>query len=242
MGGDLFKEPTILYVDDQPSHLALFKKAFQADYLVLTASSAEEGLRILNEHDIFLVIADHHMPQMGGIDFLKKAKEFSPQAVQAVLSAYSSDEIVREAAQKIGSVRHLMKPWNLDRMRDFVSEAQKKYELDTLFPKAETRTDRTNLASLPPSSQKILKFTEELESRVDARGARRIFLNHVEPRLRDYIPVIQRPFPDLLRKAHEEAIKGNYESMDYLLSVCFHREESIPVSEEDGRISKKATH
>ncbi|GEM_PF-1561628 len=241
MGDDSFIEPTILYVDDQPSHLALFKKAFQADYLVLTASSAEEGLKILNEHDIFLIIADHHMPQMGGIDFLKKAQGLSPQAIQAVLSAYSSDEIVREAAQKIGSVQHMMKPWKLDRMREFILEAQKKYEFDTLFPKTE-RTDRTEISPLSPSSQKILKFTEELESKVDTRGARRIFLNHVEPRLRDFIPVIQRPFPDLLRQAREAAIQGNYESMDYLLAICFHLEESISSSEEDNRTSEKSTH
>ena len=42
-----FTEPTILYVDDQPSHLALFKKAFQGDYLVLTTPSVEEGLEII---------------------------------------------------------------------------------------------------------------------------------------------------------------------------------------------------
>ncbi|MGH7273840.1 MAG: response regulator, partial [Nitrospiria bacterium] len=81
-----FAEPTILYVDDQPSHLALFKKAFQGDYLVLTAASGEEGLEILKNHDIFLVIADHNMPRMTGIDFLQKAQEISPKVVQAVLS------------------------------------------------------------------------------------------------------------------------------------------------------------
>ena len=224
MNGESFTEPTILYVDDQPSHLALFKKAFQGDYLVLTASDVEEGIEILKEHDIFLVIADHNMPRMTGIDFLQKAREVSPKAVPALLSAYLNDEIVKEAeALKIAG--HLQKPWKLDRMREFIEESYKRYEIG--IPVGEESKQE-----LPPpergwiSPQQISQFVERLEEKVDSRGARRIFLKFVEPSLKEFVPLIRRPAPMLLAQAQAEALKGNHDLFQKIL-VNYLRQESL---------------
>ena len=81
-------QKTILYVDDQPSHRALFLKAFQGKYDIVTAASGEEGIEIIKKNKISLIIADHNMPGMSGIDFLEKAQKMNPAAEKAILSAY----------------------------------------------------------------------------------------------------------------------------------------------------------
>ena len=219
-------QSSILYVDDQPSHLALFRKAFQGNYPVLTAPSAEEGIEIIKKNDIFLVIADHNMPRMTGVDFLEKAEAIAPRAVRAILSAYTNDEIVREAARRVTIAGHLKKPWKLDRMRGFIEEAYKSY------------IGRQEPVPVPPwevpgqvSSRQMSDLAIRLEATVDRRGARRIFLNFVRPPLREYVPLIRRAAPELLSRAQQEALRGNIETVQAILVEYFRHMADHPSGE-----------
>ncbi len=211
-------ERTILYVDDQQSHLALFKKAFEKDYTVITASSGEEGLKVLQDQDVFLVIADHNMPQMTGIDFLERVKDLRPKAIQAMLSAYSNESIVSEAGRRTKIVEFLTKPWKWERVRRFVSEAHQAYEIENpdveIAPFPESFQEQGAL-----SWKRVVSFLQGLEEEaVDARGAKRIFLNHVEPPLRDYVPAVRRPCPILLSDAQQHALQGNFDKVQEILA------------------------
>jgi CheY-like chemotaxis protein len=215
MEGVLSEDPTILYVDDQPSHLALFKKAFQADYLVLTAASGEEGLQMARDHEPFLVIADHNMPQMTGIDFLQKVTHLSPRSVRMILSAYLNDAIVKDASEKAQVMGHLKKPWRLDQMRAIVSEAFKSYR-EGIIP-SEERSWNPSVREL--DWERVFLLMEEIGDRVDPRGARRIFLQFVEPPLKKFVPLIHRPQPAILQQARQEALKGNFETVQKILAA-----------------------
>ncbi len=52
----------VLYVDDEPDNLELFQIQFQGDVEVVTATSADEALRILERRPIGLILADERMP------------------------------------------------------------------------------------------------------------------------------------------------------------------------------------
>ncbi|MBI3541317.1 MAG: response regulator [Deltaproteobacteria bacterium] len=231
MGTLSFSEPTILYVDDQPSHLALFKRAFLGDYLVLTASNAEEGLKILKEHDIFLVIADHHMPQMTGVDFLNKAKALSPKVRQAILSAYTHDEVLKEVEKKGYLMGLLQKPWKVDQMRQFVRETYQNYLQGT--PPARVEPPVKKQAAI--TVRQMTELVQGLEAQVDKRGARRIFLRNVEPPLKKYVAEIRHPAPEWIQRAHQAVLKGNIELFQSILSEGFqqHLVESSRLVVED---------
>jgi len=209
----------ILYVDDQPSHRALFKKAFEATYQVLTASSGEEGLEVVKEHEVFLMIADHNMPGMTGIDFLERAEKLSPKAECAILSAYLNDEIIREANRRVRVAEHLKKPWKLDRMRGFIEKAFERYSMS--LPATESVPYQP-----PVTPTKFVQFVDQIKASVDRSGARRIFLNFVEPRLRQNVPLIRRPYPGLLSKAQQEALHGDFESLQKTLTEYL-KEEGV---------------
>jgi len=216
-------QPVILYVDDQPSHRALFRKAFQSQYKILTASSGEEALEIVKDQEIFLVIADHNMPGMSGVDFLEKSEKFLPKAKRAILSAYLDDEIVLEATRRVKLDGQLAKPWKLDGMRGFIEKAYEKYAVTISEPVAEkipVPTPDTEIVTEEPpvSSLQLVHAMDLMSESVDKQGARRIFLSFVEPKLKEHFPLIRRPYPELLQQARQEALKGNFEGVQRCLA------------------------
>ncbi len=85
--------PRLLYVDDEPFNLELFKLSFLGKVEVLTASSASEAFKILkSEPDIDLVIADLEMPMVSGIAFIKEAKIAYSNLQFYILSGYDYQE------------------------------------------------------------------------------------------------------------------------------------------------------
>ena len=69
----------ILYVDDEENNLIVFKNAFFREYQVHTALSAQEGLSILDQNMIHLIITDQKMPGMTGVEFLEKVVKTHPE-------------------------------------------------------------------------------------------------------------------------------------------------------------------
>ena len=66
------KKHSVLYVDDEQSNLRIFKDTFRRDFEVLTAISAFEALEILERNRVDVVITDQRMPNMTGVELLKK--------------------------------------------------------------------------------------------------------------------------------------------------------------------------
>lgn len=211
-------DATILYVDDQPSHRLLFEHAFRGDWLVLTAPSAEEGLQILQEHAIFLVVADLSMPKISGIDFLSEVQKVSPQTVRAVLSAYSSAPLKEEAKRKAGVTAFFEKPWDKQRIRHFIDESYAR--LLTNEPQQEKQPEDLNSLiqkkTVPLSI--VSQLPQKAEGEVDARGAKRIFLSYCEPPLRkEEVAIIRRAAKESWCRAVIASIQGDHDSLEKAL-------------------------
>jgi len=58
------REYPVLYVDDEVDNLRIFELTFRRDFSVLTAGSAQEGLQLLSEHPVAVVLSDQKMPGM----------------------------------------------------------------------------------------------------------------------------------------------------------------------------------
>lgn len=68
----------ILFVDDDPKILSTFRRLLHRKYEVDTAIGPIAGLRQLNKFGPYaVVVADMKMPEMDGIDFLNRVKDFS---------------------------------------------------------------------------------------------------------------------------------------------------------------------
>ncbi len=125
------KTSSILYVDDEESNLRIFKSSFRRHYTIFTAISGKEGLEVLENNAVQLVISDQKMPEMTGVEFLERVAENFPHTVRIILTAYSDTEDIMRAINKCGIFRYLVKPWNKDEMLLTIDKALETYNLRT---------------------------------------------------------------------------------------------------------------
>ncbi len=80
---------TILLVDDEPNILEGLTRALHKEpYEILTANSAEEAARQLENRTIDLIVSDEEMPGMSGTEFLGKVAQRYPDTVRVVLTGH----------------------------------------------------------------------------------------------------------------------------------------------------------
>lgn len=103
---------TLLIVDDEPHVLSALQRLLADEgYRILAAADAKEGLRLLAENRVQVIISDQRMPGMSGIDFLSRVKDIYPDTVRMVLSGYADLETVVEAVNEGALYKFLAKPW-----------------------------------------------------------------------------------------------------------------------------------
>jgi response regulator RpfG family c-di-GMP phosphodiesterase len=109
----------VLYVDDEESNLRIFKDAFRRDFEVITALSASEALKKLEEDLADVVITDQRMPVMTGVELLREINErFSeipPQRL--ILSGFAEDEEIIKAFREYKLQKFIAKPWNYEELK-----------------------------------------------------------------------------------------------------------------------------
>ena len=104
------EEYTILYVDDEQSSLNAFENLYRRKFNIITARSGQKGLEILETEPVQVVIADQRMPEMTGIEFLKKVKNKWPDIKCILFTAFDDKEVIKEAINEAGIFWYLNKP------------------------------------------------------------------------------------------------------------------------------------
>jgi diguanylate cyclase (GGDEF)-like protein/PAS domain S-box-containing protein len=116
--------PVVLLVDDEEIALVLGRRALaKGGYQVYTAKNAHEAFKVLGEHRIDVVISDHHMPGITGIEFLARVKTLFPGAARIMLSGSADPGTVGEATLRAEVSSFLPKDVNEDRLRSAVEAA-----------------------------------------------------------------------------------------------------------------------
>jgi response regulator RpfG family c-di-GMP phosphodiesterase len=117
----------LLIVDDERPNLRLLERLFRHDYYCLTASSGEEAIQLLEQHDVATIITDQRMPQLTGIELLKRTAQLRPHMVRILLTGYTDTEALVEAINCGLVYMYVTKPWNNDDLKLRVSRAIEHY-------------------------------------------------------------------------------------------------------------------
>jgi thioredoxin reductase (NADPH) len=108
-------------VDDDPQVLKVLKrdltKRYGNRFRVLQARSGQKGFEIakqlkLSHGIVALILADQRMPQMTGVEFLRKTMDIFPDAKRVLLTDYGDTEAVMKSINKVNVDYYLMKPWH----------------------------------------------------------------------------------------------------------------------------------
>lgn len=107
------KRPTILLVDDEKSILdSLYRFCRQRKWHALRGNGGAEGLEILKDNEVDVIVSDMRMPNMSGAEFLSKAKDAQPMAVRVLLTGYADVDAVASAVNEAKIYNYLNKPWD----------------------------------------------------------------------------------------------------------------------------------
>lgn len=119
----------IMIVDDEPVNLRTLERLFRRDYHVVTAQNGAEALTLLEHHDVALLISDQRMPEMTGIELMKRTVALRPQMVKLLLTGYTDVSALIESINCGLVYRYLTKPWDNDDLRLTVNRALEHYEM-----------------------------------------------------------------------------------------------------------------
>lgn len=123
------KKYRILLVDDEEDNLALLYRTLRGPYLLEKTTSPLHALEMLNEKEFELVISDHKMPEMDGVEFLKHVQLNHPNVMRILLTAYSDANILIDAINYAKIYRYIKKPYNPEELQLIVSSALEFYQL-----------------------------------------------------------------------------------------------------------------
>lgn len=119
---------TILIVDDEEDNLALLQRTLRQKFNIIKTTSPLEGLKLLKENDVHLIISDHKMPEMDGVKFLKRSYEINKICVRILVTAYSDLDILINAINEGKVYRYIKKPWDPDELLVIVDAAAEFYK------------------------------------------------------------------------------------------------------------------
>uniref|UniRef100_A0A7C6EFU4 Sigma-54-dependent Fis family transcriptional regulator n=1 Tax=candidate division WOR-3 bacterium TaxID=2052148 RepID=A0A7C6EFU4_UNCW3 len=114
----------ILIVDDDESIRSFLLALFEAEsYTVFTAINGEQAWKSFTENTPMIVILDQRLPDIKGIDLLKRMKEYDPDANIIIITGYGEiKDAVR--AMEFGAVNYLLKPLDAQELRIIVKQIQ----------------------------------------------------------------------------------------------------------------------
>lgn len=102
----------VLYIDDELNNLHAFKALFRKEYEIFIAESAEEGIALLAEEEVHVIICDQRMPGMTGVEFFESILQKYSHPIRILLTGYTDIQAVVEAINRGQIYRFIDKPWN----------------------------------------------------------------------------------------------------------------------------------
>ncbi|GAA5160333.1 ATP-binding response regulator [Viridibacterium curvum] len=153
----------LLLVDDEENILSSLRRLLRRDgYEIRVAGSGAEGLEILKQVEIDVIVSDQRMPGMTGTEFLKEACRLYPSTVRIVLSGYTELESVTRAINEGSVYRFLTKPWDDEQLRRHILEAvrHKRVEDENLKLQEQLRAANQRMTALLDERQEALLLDE----------------------------------------------------------------------------------
>jgi DNA-binding NtrC family response regulator len=157
---------TVLIVDDEDTTRNLCRDVVADSGLrTRTASTTEQALEILEECPIDIVITDLRVPQLGGLELLKRIREAHPRTAVMVLTQYGTIESAVEAT-RMGAADYITKPFHIPELRGKLDRIVRSLEMDqenrVLREQLRTRPGFAGLIGVSPKMQRVYRMIEKV--------------------------------------------------------------------------------
>ena len=134
------RQRVLLLVDDEANVLAALQRILRRDgYRVLATTSPQEALELLAVHPVGVIVSDARMPDMPGVELLRRVKGLYPAVVRIMLSGYTELHAVTEAINEGSVYKFITKPWDDALLREHIQESFRRYESSIAPPPSAER-------------------------------------------------------------------------------------------------------
>jgi two-component system sensor histidine kinase/response regulator len=134
----------VLYIDDEANNLLSFQASFRRHYEIYTAENVSDGMNILNDKDIHIIIADQRMPKTTGVEFFNIVRKAHPHPVRILLTGYTDLDALIDAINKGEIFRYIKKPWD---EVELMTAIQNGYELYQTRKQLKSKVDELQKAN-----------------------------------------------------------------------------------------------
>ncbi|WP_169977258.1 hybrid sensor histidine kinase/response regulator [Tautonia rosea] len=143
---------TLLIVDDEPSLLESLSGLLRRRFRVLTASSGEAALALLDAGEsVHIILSDQRMPGMSGDVLLSRARLLAPEAIRILFTGYAEIGAVINAVNRGEIFRFLLKPWEPQELEAVLDQAVAQHDLIAdrrrLVEQLQAANDRLTIAN-----------------------------------------------------------------------------------------------
>ena len=117
------EKKVLLVIDDEEQTVRAVRHLFRRQYRVLGATRAADGLTLMQENPVAVILSDMRMPGMSGAEFFEKARQIDPDAVRILITAYSDIQALVRSVNRGQIFGYLAKPWNPEELAQVVESA-----------------------------------------------------------------------------------------------------------------------
>ena len=150
----------VLVIDDEPGVRESLRMLLKQSYEVLTAVSGNEGMQLLSEHAVDVVLLDILMPGMDGLEVLEEIKQRNLSAQVVMLTATKTVKTA-VTAMKLGAFDYVTKPFDIDELQVIVERAVQSAalarEVQNLRAEVGVRYSFENIVGSSPKLQAVLR-------------------------------------------------------------------------------------
>lgn len=111
---------TLLYVDDEQINLDLMQLTYKRDFVVYKALSGVEALKMLQELEVTVMLTDYKMPEMNGLELIRKVKSLYPHIHCMLLTGYDESAINIDLETRNLISDFIQKPFKKSELKELV--------------------------------------------------------------------------------------------------------------------------
>ena len=146
--------PSILIIEDDSSLLLMYTALLEDQFRLYTAESGEKGLNRLQQEEIHIVLLDLRLPDMDGLDVLRRIKSMDENVDVIVITGNSN---IRTAvdAMKLGAYDYIVKPFEVDEVLSLLWRTLERQNLvrEVLYLRSEV--DRQRMGNMIGQNDKM---------------------------------------------------------------------------------------
>lgn len=122
------RKHTVLVVDDEPDVCDSVHDLLRREFRVLKANGASEGMRLLSEEEVHIIMTDQRMPKVSGVELLTSASNHRPDAIRMLFTGFADLESIIAAINQGHIYQFLKKPWQPEELIGAVRAAAAEYD------------------------------------------------------------------------------------------------------------------